>query len=81
MSEHAKSARAAMKAKAKRLAAGEPHEKVDSSTWTPPEMENAGVKTGARPISKRAFKKGGKVKKYARGGGIESKGKTRGRIV
>lgn len=26
------------------------------------------------------MKKGGKVKKYARGGGIESKGKTRGRI-
>jgi hypothetical protein len=26
------------------------------------------------------MKKGGKVKKYARGGGIESKGKTRGRV-
>jgi hypothetical protein len=28
-----------------------------------------------------AMKKGGKVKKYARGGGIESKGKTRGKFV
>lgn len=27
------------------------------------------------------MKKGGKVKKYARGGGIESKGKTRGKFV
>jgi hypothetical protein len=27
------------------------------------------------------FAKGGKVKKYARGGGIESKGKTKGRFV
>lgn len=26
------------------------------------------------------MKKGGKVKKYARGGGIEQKGKTRGQI-
>lgn len=27
------------------------------------------------------YKRGGKIKKYARGGGIESKGKTRGRFV
>lgn len=27
------------------------------------------------------MKKGGRVKKYARGGGIESKGKTRGKTV
>ena len=27
------------------------------------------------------MKKGGTVKKYAKGGGIESKGKTRGRMV
>jgi hypothetical protein len=27
------------------------------------------------------YKKGGKIKKYARGGGIESKGKTKGRFV
>ena len=35
--------------------------KVDSSTWTPDEMLNADVKTGMRPISRRAFKAGGKV--------------------
>ena len=27
------------------------------------------------------YKKGGKVAKYARGGGVESKGKTRGKFV
>ena len=29
----------------------------------------------------QGMKRGGKIKKYARGGGIESKGKTRGRFV
>ena len=61
MYDLAKSSRNAMREKALRLTSGEPHTKVDSSTWTPPEMENAGVKTGARPISKRQYKSGGKV--------------------
>jgi hypothetical protein len=63
MSELAKTSRQAMRDKAKRLTSvkGEPHEKVDSSSWTPPDMELAGVKTGARPISKRQYKTGGKV--------------------
>ena len=61
MSDMAKSARAAMKAKAQRLGTDRPLTKVDSSTWTPPEMLDADVKTGLRPISKRQFKKGGKV--------------------
>ena len=61
MSDVAKKARAAMKAKAQRLGADRPLEKVDSSTFTPPELLNADVKTGMRPISRRAFKKGGKV--------------------
>jgi hypothetical protein len=60
MSEAAKTARNAMREKAKRLTA-DPHTKVDSSTWTPPEAENVGVKTGARPLTKRLYKKGGKV--------------------
>ena len=61
MSDVAKKARAAMKAKADRLGSSRPLEKVDSSTWTPPGLLNADVKTGMRPISRRAFKKGGKV--------------------
>ena len=61
MSSMAKSAREAMKAKAKRLGSDRPTEKVDSSSWTPPELLNADVKTGLRPVSRRQFKKGGKV--------------------
>ncbi len=56
----AKSLREAMKAKAKRLA-GASSDKVDSSDFTPAEPLNADVKTGMRPISRRAFKVGGKV--------------------
>jgi len=56
----AKSLREAMKAKAKRLA-GASSEKVDSSTFTPAEPLNSEAKTGMRPISRRAFKAGGKV--------------------
>ena len=56
----AKSLREAMKAKAKRLA-GASSEKVDSSDFTPAEPLNTEAKTGMRPISRRAFKTGGKV--------------------
>jgi hypothetical protein len=56
----AKSLREAMKEKAKRLS-GATTGKVDASTFTPAEPLNADVKTGARPISRRAFKVGGKV--------------------
>jgi hypothetical protein len=61
MSDMAKQARAAMKAKANRLTEDRPLEKVDSSSWTPPELLRADVKTGMRPISRRAYKSGGKV--------------------
>jgi hypothetical protein len=61
MSDMAKQARAAMKAKASKLTSADPHQKVDSSTWTPPEALNTEAKTGLRPVSRRAFKKGGKV--------------------
>ena len=61
MSDMAKQARAAMKAKAKSLTSADPHQKVDSSTWSPPEALNTTAKTGMRPISRRAFKSGGKV--------------------
>ena len=56
----AKSLREAMKSKARRLA-GASSTKLDSSTFTPAEPLNADVKTGMRPISRRAFKSGGKV--------------------
>ncbi len=56
----AKTLRKASRAKAARLT-GDPKQKVDSSDWTPPEALNADIKTGARPLSRRAFKSGGKV--------------------
>lgn len=61
MSEMAKKARAALRSKATKLAS-EPTGKVDASSFTPGAPMNADVKTGMRPVSKRAFKKGGKVK-------------------
>jgi hypothetical protein len=60
----AKKARAALKSKAKKLA-GETTGKVDASSFTPGAPMNADVKTGMRPVSKRAYKKGGKVQGVA----------------
>ncbi len=61
MSEASVAARKAMKEKAHRLATGDPHAKVDASSWTPSEPLNTTAKTGLRPISKRQYKRGGKV--------------------
>ena len=60
MYKDAKKAREAMKSKARRLAS-ETGGKVDSSTFTPAEPLNADVKTGMRPVSRRAYRSGGKV--------------------
>lgn len=65
---NAKTIRAAREAKAKRLgSAGDPKQKVDASSWTPPEMMNTNAKTGLRPVSRRQFKRGGKVGMEAEG--------------
>lgn len=60
MYELAKQSREKMKARAKSLA-GEKDQKVDSSDWSPAAPINAEAKTGMRPVSKRAYKGGGKV--------------------
>ena len=62
MSEASKKHRAEAKAKVNRLV-GSKEGAVDASGWTEnfTPMLNAGVKTGARPVSKSAFKRGGKV--------------------
>jgi hypothetical protein len=60
MNAMAKKGRDALKAKARKMAMGD-DQKVDSSDWTPPPAMNASAKTGMRPISRRAFKTGGKV--------------------
>ena len=56
-----KEAKASRAKKMKSYTSADPHKKVDSSDWTPAEPLNTDVKTGMRPISKRAFKRGGKV--------------------
>lgn len=60
MSEMSRTARRAMRAKIHRLTKGVSG-KVDASDYGPEENLHSEVKTGARPISRRAFKKGGKV--------------------
>lgn len=60
MSEMSRTARRAMRAKIHRLTnAGSG--KVDASDYGPEQVLNSEVKTGMRPISRRAYKKGGKV--------------------
>lgn len=53
--------RADRKAKAERMAGGDPHAKTDSSNWTEAGPLDADVQTGERPVSPRQFKRGGKV--------------------
>jgi hypothetical protein len=74
MSDMAKKARAAMKERAQRRA--EPAKgDIDASGWREPLMETT-KKTGARPITKRAFKRGGKVNLKAEGAeGMKHAGK------
>lgn len=60
MSEMSRAARRAMRAKIHRITQAS-SDKVDASDYGPEEVLNANVKTGMRPISRRAYKKGGKV--------------------
>ena len=60
MSEMSRAARRAMRAKIHRITQANSG-KVDASDYGPEEVLDAGIKTGMRPISRRAYKKGGKV--------------------
>jgi hypothetical protein len=60
MHEYLKAARSGSAKKAKDMTTAT-SQKVDSSSWTPSEPLNTTAKTGMRPISKRAYKAGGKV--------------------
>ena len=62
----------AVSQRAKEDAMGKAAEQRDKDTA----MRDAYTRATKAPLAK-----GGSVKKYARGGGIESKGKTRGRFV
>lgn len=66
MSALAKSAREALKSKARRLA-GEKETKVDSTSVKRPEAFTAEGKTGKAPVNPRAYKRGGKVGKASGG--------------
>lgn len=62
-------------------------EKMQKEEWNPGKkaLEFIASKTGADkpvpPTPPKGLKKGGKVKCMARGGGIEVRGKTKGRFV
>lgn len=60
MSEMSRNARRAMRAKIHRITAAN-NGKVDASDYGPEQVLNSEAKTGMRPISRRAYKKGGKV--------------------
>jgi len=61
MHEYLKEAREGAAKKLKGIQSGEPHTKVDSSSWSPPEMLEADKQNGMRPVSPRQYKSGGKV--------------------
>lgn len=65
--EYRKQAKAAMNEKISRLTGSGDAVGVDASDWRPSEKLDADVKTGMRPISRRAFKRGGKVEVKAEG--------------
>ena len=60
MSEMSRNARRAMRAKIHRITSAKSG-KVDASDYGPEQVLNSEAKTGMRPISRRAYKKGGKV--------------------
>jgi len=62
MSKASEGYRKAAKAKLGRLLRTDPLSKIDASGYTPPDALDADVKTGARPLTKRLYKRGGHVK-------------------
>ena len=67
MSEASKAARTAMKSKIARLISPGKKSKIDASDFTPADPLDTESKTGLRPLSRRQFKKGGKVVAKAHG--------------
>jgi hypothetical protein len=61
MSEMSEKARAAAKDKVERLTRSDPHARVDASGYSPDGAMNANAQTGPRVISRRQFRRGGKV--------------------
>lgn len=61
MSETSEKARSAAKEKANRLVRADPKARVDASGYRPDGAMDGDVITGMRPVSRRAYKHGGKV--------------------
>jgi hypothetical protein len=61
MSEMSERARSKAKSKVDRLVRADPKARVDASSYTPPDALDADVQTGPRPVSRRQFRRGGKV--------------------
>lgn len=61
MSDTSEKARAASKDKAERLVRADPKARVDASGYKPDGAMDADVITGMRPVSRRAYRRGGKV--------------------
>lgn len=56
-----KTVREARKTRLSKLLRVDPKGRVDASGYTPPDALDADVKTGLRPVSRRQFRRGGKV--------------------
>ena len=65
--EYRKQAKAAMNNKISRMTGDGDAVGVDASDWRAPEKLDADVKTGMRPVSRRQYKRGGKVDTKAEG--------------
>ena len=61
MSSMSEQARAAAKSKAEKLVRVDPQQRVDASGYKPEGAMDADVVTGMRPVSRRAYRSGGKV--------------------
>jgi hypothetical protein len=61
MSTASEAARAAAKSKVERLIRSDPRERVDASNYSPEGALDGDIQTGPRPISRRQFRRGGKV--------------------
>lgn len=65
MSTASEKAREASKSKAERMVRADPRARVDASGYTPPDALNGDVATGMRPVSRRTYRKGGRVEGVA----------------
>ena len=61
MSTTSVQARIGAQSKLDRLLRVDPKQRVDASGYTPPGPMDADVQTGPRPISRRQYKRGGKI--------------------